>query len=167
MATPPPLAQAPAGADADAWEQACAAVRAYCGWHIAPSVTETVTVDGSGGPLQTLPTLRLTALSSITNDGTAVTDPQWSEAGMVRADCVTWWTWKFRGVTADITHGHDVCPPEIVGVLAEAASRGAAGSAVNQVGQVRMGGVSGTPGAAAFVLERTAVLDRYKLPPRP
>lgn len=157
-----PLAPTPSGVDEQAWASACAAVRAYCGWHVAPSVTETVTVDGSGSSVQLLPTLHLTSLVSITNDGTAVTDPEWSEAGMVRGS----WTSKWRGVTAEMVHGYDDCPAEIVGILHEAASRGVAGSAVSQVGQVRMGGVSGVPGAASFLMEQTAILDRYKLPPR-
>ena len=159
------LAVAPEGVDADAWEAACAAVRGYCGWHIAPSVTESVTVDGSGTEIQPLPTLHLTALNSITNDGVAVDAPEWSEAGMVRGAC---WSSKFRGVVADMTHGYDSCPPEILGVLAEAADRGVVGSAASQVGQVRMGGVDGVSGAVAFVIDkRSYVLDRYKLPPRP
>jgi hypothetical protein len=158
-----PLAATPTGVDADAWEAACGAVRAYCGWHVAPSVTETVTVDGPGGNVLFLPTLHLTGITSLTNDGTTVTDPEWSEAGMVRGS----WTSKFRGVVAEITHGYEECPAEIIGVLTEAASRGVGGSAVSQVGQVRMGGVSGVPGAASFMLEQEAVLDRYKLPPRP
>jgi hypothetical protein len=30
-----------------------------------------------------------------------------------------------------------------------------------------MGGVSGVPGAASFMLDQQAVLDRYKIPARP
>jgi hypothetical protein len=158
-----PLAAPPEGVDAVAWSAACEAARAYCGWHIAPSVTETVTVDGPGGSILMLPTLHLTDVASITNDGTAVTDPEWSEAGMVRGS----WSCRFRGVEVTMTHGYDSCPPEILGVLREAASRGVTGSAVSQVGQVRMGGVSGVPGAASFMLDQQAVLDRYKIPARP
>ena len=158
-----PLASMPEGVDEAAWDAACAAVRAYCGWHVAPSVTQTITVDGPGGSLLFLPTLHLTDVSSITSDGTAVTDPEWSEAGMVRGS----WTERFRGVTVTMTHGYTSCPDEIVGVLREAADRGVEGSAVSQVGQVRAGGVGGVPGAASFMLEQRAVLDRYKLPPRP
>ena len=153
------LAPAPVGVDQDAWDAACSAVRAYCGWHVAPSVTETVILDGSGSSVQMLPSLHVTDLTSITNDGTLVTDPEWSEAGMVRG-C---WTGRFRGVTVQMTHGYDECPAEILGVLTEAASRGV-GSAVSQVGQVRMGDSSGVPGAASFMLDQKAVLDRYALP---
>jgi len=161
----PPLAVAPAGVDAEAWDAACAAVRAYCGWHIAPSVTQTLTLDGSDTDVMLLPTLHVTDLSSITNDGTAVTEPEWSTFGIVRGTC---WTDKFRGVVVSFTHGYDECPPEIIGVLHEAADRGLEGSAASQVGQVRMGGVDGVAGAVAFVMDkRSDVLDRYKLPPRP
>jgi len=158
-----PLAATPEGVDEAAWSAACEAARAYCGWHIAPSITDTYTLDGPGSSILMLPSLKVTAVSSVTNDGTAVTDPEWSEAGMVRG-C---WSCKFRGVVVEMTHGYDVCPPEILGVLQEAASRGVGGSAVSQVGQVRMGGVSGVPGAASFMLDQKAVLDRYALPPRP
>ena len=159
-----PLAAAPDGVDADAWDAAAAAVRAYCGWHIAPSVTETVTVDGSGGDVQFLPTLHLTDLASISSDGTTVTDPEWSAAGMVRGAS---WSRRFRSVEATMTHGYDLCPPEILGVLHEAADRGLAGSAASQVGQVSMGGVAGVPGAAAFIADRAGILDRYRIPNRP
>ena len=157
-----PLAATPTGVDEAAWSAACGAVRAYCGWHIAPSVTEEVTLDGPGSGVLLLPSLKVTDVSAVTNDGTTVTDPEWSEAGMVRGS----WSCKFRGVTVTMTHGYEECPSEIIGVLLEAADRGV-GSSVSQVGQVRMGGVSGVPGAASFMLDQKAVLDRYKLPPRP
>lgn len=158
------LAVAPAGVETDAWDAACGAVRAYCGWHVAPSVTETVRLDGSGTSVMLLPTLHLTELA-IKNDGTPVSDPEWSAAGMVRTSGC--WTSKFRGVEATMTHGYSECPAEIVGVLLEASSRGVAGSTVSQVGQVRMGGNEGVSGSASFLLEQTAILDRYRLPPRP
>jgi hypothetical protein len=65
----------PAGVDEDAWAATVAEVRAFCGWHIAPEVTETLTLDGPGGYVLVLPTLHLVDLVSVTNDGTAVTDP--------------------------------------------------------------------------------------------
>ena len=160
-----PLAPAPAEVDADAWAAACDAVRAYCGWHVAPSVTETVTLDGSDSDVMILPTLHLTNLSTVMNDTVAVDSPEWSQFGIVRGTC---WTGKYRGVTLTMTHGYDLCPPEIVGVLHEAADRGLEGSAASQVGQVRMGGVDGVAGAVAFIIDkRSDILDRYKLPPRP
>lgn len=125
------LAPSPSGVDVAAWGAACAAVRAYCGWHIAPSVAEEVTIDGSGGSVEFLPTLHLTALTSITSDGSTVPDPEWSEAGMVRkgSGC---WTRKYRGVVAEITHGYDECPPEVFKVVAEMVAVSALGG-ISQV----------------------------------
>src|SRR5512139_2364445 len=96
------LPPTPAGVDDATWAATVAEVRAFCGWHIAPEVTETLTRDGSGGPVQVLPTLRLVDLISITNDGTAVTDPEWSTSGMVYAGTWARWTPKFRGVVAEV-----------------------------------------------------------------
>lgn len=149
-----PLAAAPTGVDADAWTAACAAVRAYCGWHIAPPVTEDVTVDGSGGSIQLLPTLHMTALTSITNDGAVVTDPEWSEAGMVRGS----WTSKFRGVTANMTHGFAACPPEIMTVLraiVASASQGGASSVTSGPHQVQF--------EQALNSQQRATLDLYRM----
>lgn len=115
----PSLAQAPDGADQGDWDAACAAVRSFCRWHIAPSHRETVTVDGSGGDVLFLPTHRLTALHSIIDDGRAIADPEWSAAGMVRGS----WSGKFRGVVVDMTHGFDECPSDVVKIISALAKR--------------------------------------------
>lgn len=154
-----PLAESPTGVDAEAWAAACAAVRDYCEWHVAPSVTEEVTMDGSGASVQILPTLRLTALISITNDGTAVTDPEWSSHGIVRG-C---WTCKFRGVVANMTHGYADCPADVLTVVSEmvaTSGRGGVSSVTNGTHQVQFD-------AASFNSQQRATLDRYRLPSRP
>lgn len=156
-----PLAYAPPGADEAAWDAACAAVRAYCGWHVAPSAQEDVVLDGSGSRVMMLPTLRLTDLTDVTDDGTAVDSPEWSAAGMVRKSTGGTWSWKFRSFAATMTHGYDDCPGELLGVIAEAASRGVAGVAATQVGQVR---IESGSGSAGFMLDQRAVLDRYRIP---
>lgn len=162
-----PPAAPPDGVDEFAWLAAWSAIRAYCEWHVTPSVTETVTVDGSGGSVQFLPTLHLTALTSITNDGATVSDPEWSEAGMVRGAA---WTSKFRGVEATMTHGYDDPPMEVVAVarnLAESAG------AMPGARQITSGPHSVTlteaaqAGASAMSPAHHAVLDRYRIPHRP
>ena len=151
------LADAPDGVDRDAWGAACAAVRAYCGWHVAPSVTEDVTVDGSGSSVQVLPTLHLTALHSITNDGSAVAEPEWSASGMVRrGGC---WTSRWRGVTARITHGYDACPLEVLDIVAEMV----ASAPSRSVSSVASGGHSVTYEPTMSTRQR-AVLDLYRRP---
>ena len=164
MADVLPSVPAPEGVDSDAWEAALAAVRAYCGWHVAPVITSTVTLDGPSGGLLMLPSLRVVNVGEVLNDGALVDSPEWSEAGMIRGR----WTSKFRGVQVTFDHGYEDFPGEVVGVLIEAASRGVGGSFIGQVGQVRFSaGASGTPGSASFMLEQKSVLDRYTIPPRP
>lgn len=161
-----PLAPLPAGFDQSSWDAACEAVRNYCGWHIAPVVNQTLTLDGSGATVQMLPTLRLSSVDEVLEDGVTqtVTYANYSQHGyLFRSDP---WTCNRNGLIVTITHGYDACPPAILSLLREAAQRGD-GSAMSQVGQVRMGGVAGVPGAAAFIAANTGVLDRYKLPPRP
>ena len=161
------LAPTPTGVEPVVWAAACEAVRAFCGWHVAPSVSESVTVDGSGGSVQFLPTLHLTALTSISSDGVEVTDPEWSAAGMVRGAC---WSRKFRGVTATMTHGYDEPPVEVVAV-----ARNLAESAGVMPGarQITSGPHSVTlteaaqAGASAMSPAHHAVLDRYRIPQRP
>lgn len=160
----PVLAAAPAGVDLGNWLAACAAVRAYCRWHIAPSVSEVLTLDGSGCPIQFLPTLRLTALTSITNDGVVVTDPEWSQAGMVRGPRC--WSPKWRSVVATITHGYDECPAEVAQVITDMVKL----ADLVGVGSVQAGPFQTTPapnaiqaGAVGLSQEQKRILDAYRL----
>ena len=165
-----PLAVPPEGVDAEAWAAASAAVRSYCGWHIAPSITETVTVDGSGGSVLLLPTLRLTNLADVVNDGQPVSDPEWSVNGLVRGK----WTSKFRGITLTMTHGYDEPPPDVLVIVADMAKARAldvVGASTVQAGSfgITFGTNSHVAQAGAVGISRMqrSVLDRYKLPPRP
>ncbi len=59
------------------------AIRDYCGWHVAPTLTCTFTGDGEGRLLM-LPAMGITGVTSLTVNGEAVTDYEWTGAGMVR-----------------------------------------------------------------------------------
>lgn len=114
-----PHPEPPAGTPKDEkWAEAVGVVRDYCRWHVAPEVTEEVTVDGPGGAVLHLPTLRLVELSSITNDGEPVADPDWLTSGMVRG-C---WTGRGRGVVATMTHGLHAWPDDLLKVVREVAA---------------------------------------------
>jgi hypothetical protein len=163
---PHPLPDTPAGVDELTWAATVAEVRAYCGWHIAPEVTETITVDGPGGPVLTLPTLRLVDLVSITNDGNLITDPDWSSSGMVHVyGPVTYhygaWSRRLRGVVAEITHGYEEWPLELFAVMTEMATTNSSAFA---------GIRSVASGSHSFTLEsslrpaQSEVLGRYQLP---
>ena len=165
-----PLAAAPDGVDAEAWAAACRAVREYCQWHVAPSVTQTLTLDGPGGSLLMLPSLRVTDVAEVTNDGTALADPEWSASGMIRARR---WSSRFRGVSVTLTHGYDECPEDILAVLEHMARNKTAletfGPAQTQsAGAFSMQMPTATlAGAVGLSGQHRGILDKYRLPPRP
>lgn len=150
-----------------------AAVRSYCGWHIAPSVTETITVDGQGGHVLALPTLHLTAVTAVSNasDVVSLDDVDWSEAGYLELRCGHW-TCRPRGVIATITHGYDTPPAEVVGVIMQVASRASsspAGITREQAGSVSFSyalTAPGVSGGVALLEHERAILDHYRIPPR-
>lgn len=96
----------------------CDAVRAECGWHIAPSREETVVLDGSGADVLALPTLYLTAVSAVTELGATVdaSTYDWSDAGYLqrRSGC---WTRRLRGVEVTMTHGYSGCPAALAALV--------------------------------------------------
>lgn len=165
----------------EARAQAEAEVRAYCGWHITPVVTETLVADGSGNRAQMLPTLRLVSVAAVTNDGDALTiglgpnsDVEWSRNGYLRFN--TWcskraFTSHLRGVTADVTHGYADWPADVLAVVRRLTQRALDSDGVGilaQVGQVRYAtGTDGLPATGTLTDLDRNVLDRYRLPPWP
>ena len=105
------LVDLPVGYDPAAVAAAEAMVRSYCGWHIAPSETHTVTLDGKGGSTLFLPSLHVTAITSITVDGTllAATGYEWSETGQVNRKYGAW-PRKLRSIVVVFTHGYTDVP---------------------------------------------------------
>ncbi|BBC53883.1 putative head-to-tail connector protein [Mycobacterium phage HC] len=88
---------------------ALAAARRYCGWHVSPVRTDDeIEVDGSGGAVLSLPTLRLLDVKSVVELGTAldVDTLTWSR----RKGTITkpWGRWTARdgGVVVTVTHGY-------------------------------------------------------------
>lgn len=142
-----------------------AAVRTYCGWHIAPTRTDTFVVNGTGATVLPLPTMHLTAVDSLTEDGAEVevANVQWSAAGYLYRPAP--WTTRLRGVSAQVQHGYADVPLEVQAVVLSVAARGAAtpdGAVRQQVGSVSLS-FTGAGGVALLEHEQ-AVLDRYRLP---
>lgn len=154
-------------------DQASAAVRSYCGWHIAPVETDqTITVDGHGGSRLRLPTGKLIDVAEVRNDDALIPADQlwWSTFGWIERDpgC---WTTKPNGVTATITHGYDTVPDDIVEVVVSVAARAAAsptGATREQAGSVSFTWSTVAPGVAGgigFLAHELAILDTYRLAP--
>lgn len=166
MLIPPPV-----GVDETVWAAALGAVRGYCGWHVAPSITEAVQVEGGGG-LLLLPSLHVTAVLSITDEDerdvplAGVRKPRRNGIlrGPFRDGCM---------YTAQITHGYDETPAEVVAIvtdLAEAAGV-VAGATSMSAGPFQVSFSSRSAAAQAGVVGlselQRLVLDRYRLNVRP
>lgn len=112
---------------------ASAVVRAYCGWHVTPSIRETLVLDGSGSRRLMLPTKYLTDVHSVFINGVECTTYSWSEDGWL-----TYYDGYFpegnRAVTVTITHGYDYLPSvsKVVDKLIQRASLSPTGNIVNQ-----------------------------------
>lgn len=163
------IGAAPAGVNLDKLlGAASSAVRRFCGWHVAPAVDATLTVDGSGGRDLMLPTLALNSVASVTEGGVVV-DPMWYEwtaSGWLRKPAGRW-TGRLRGVVAEVNHGFDGAAD-----LVELVCRVAARSAVQPAGIVREQALTqsvqyATAGGVALMADEKADLALYRLPGRP
>lgn len=95
-----------------------AAIRDYCGWHIAPSKTDVVTLDHLGHRVLQVPSLHVTAVTSVVDaDDKPISDYEWSQNGSLRR--VPGWPKGYRSVTVSFTHGFTSTPPSIVAVLVD------------------------------------------------
>jgi len=164
-----------AGDAQSAIDQATALVRRYCGWHVTPSVSETVTLDGPECSTQILPSLHVTAVTSVTVDGVllAVGDYSWSEIGVIEyarfgpffASASRWPTGLGKVVVV-MTHGYDEAP-DLARLIMAQADRGQ--NVPDRVRSTQMGPRSETytTDGQEYSMSELAVLDRYRLPGRP
>ena len=123
---PAELATTLTATDEERLLQAEAAVRAYCGWHIAPVRTDdVVALDGPSSGYLLLPSLHVTAVASVVVDGEEV-DPTtytWTRGGVLRRGTGYTWGATPSGVTVTFTHGHDAPPPAVTAVVQAIAQR--------------------------------------------
>ena len=162
---------------------AMAAVRSYCGWHVAPVETHTVTIRAEGEGVLLLPSLHVVSVDSVEVDGEPVTDYSWREHGTLRTTsrcCMSTHLWGHRHegggwcgkVEVAFTHGFDEAD-DVKGIVLAAAARMAsspAGVVRAQTGQVSETYTQTSPnqaGGMALLDSERAVLDRYRLPARP
>lgn len=151
------LASYRAGSDDDAVAASLAAARSYCGWHIAPAITETLTLYPVGGVL-ILPTLRATAVVVTAADGTVIPADDYE---LVSTHINFRGSWYGTGsVTVALTHGYAEIPADIKRAILGGAHTG---SFVD--GRLKSAG----PFAYEFNDdgEPASTLDLYRLPPRP
>ena len=148
-----------------------AAVRAYCGWHIAPTVIEDVVLDGSGTRSLFLKTLRLRDVIAAEVSGVPVdvASLEWSEAGFLRADGI--FPDRLRSVRLTIEHGFDSAADvaQIIRDIAGRADNAPGGVVREQAGGLAISNSLTAPGVAGGVVlmdHERRMLDKYRLPGR-
>lgn len=155
--------------EADRLGQAESAIRDFCRWHIAPQITEGVTVKGSGYVTHVLRTRKLVTVTNVSLNGSSLVegvnftvDP----IGILeRIDGGQFTGW----LSLTMTHGYDTVPPVLEALIADMAKSGAMGA----VGASKM-----DAGPFSVTLSHTAdaggvglstgqrhVLSRYALEP--
>lgn len=106
------------------------AARRYCGWHVTPVQTDSgLVLDGPGGRVLSLPTLRVVSVSALSEDGVALdvgtglpgydstSDVLISSVGLVRKVSGGCWSSKFGGISVSMQHGYDDASDWQSGVL--------------------------------------------------
>ncbi len=153
---------------------ASTSVRNDCRWHVAPVITETVTVDGCLSRLLLLPTLRLVSVTAvrILDD----TETAWmpvtgwriakAEAGMLYR--AVGWNHGPASIQVDMTHGYAQTPADLLPVIAARCQRNLADSILTQRSET----VGTRTASESYNVNRLQIeagqsaLTAYRLPPR-
>ena len=113
----------------DEVDAAVSALRAECGWHIAPMSDDPVTIALDVPWRESwlnLPTLKLVTVDEVrTTSDDAVVDPNTYQVSMaqggIRLLC-GFWPYGFGTIEVDFTHGYESCPPDLLPVIASIAT---------------------------------------------
>lgn len=117
---------------------ASAAIRAYCGWHVAPVLDCSITLDGEAGDIW-LPTNALASVTSAKVGGEDVTVIGSNRRGRVR---LAHKTCGLGNVAIDYVAGYDVAAcPDLMGVVVQRVMASVAMTSYG-VSQETAGGVS-------------------------
>lgn len=142
-------------------------IRTLCGWHIAPEITETVTLDSYGQDTLLLPTLHLVDVAAVKYwNGTELADVAgWdSRTGWSPRSCTIHKPGGFpigrRIIEVTMVHGYTEPPSAILDAIAEIVEPG-------RIVQESIGSRSVSFAESAPVWGAVGTLSRYRLGPRP
>lgn len=142
-----------------------AAIRDYCGWHVAPNLQCTFTGEGEGR-LLVLPAMGVTAVSSLEVEGAAVDSYEWTAAGMLRLVSSTFPD-KWRSIECVYNAGFDAgAIGQVVAQIASNALAAAPGVASERAGNVSITfnqTGTGITGGVSLLPRDYALLAPYKL----
>jgi hypothetical protein len=149
---------------------AVAGIRRHCGWHVSPSRTESVVLDGHGGPVERLPSLHVTEVGEVRDAGAVLTyraDYRWSAMGLLKRTRGSF-SPHFRDVEVTFTHGHDDVP-DLVGLVHSVVSRAMAspmGATREQAGTMSVSWATTAPGVSGglvLLASELSMLSTFKL----
>jgi len=144
-----------------------ATVRQFCGWHVTPVKTgHEVELDGPGGRLLALPTLRLVTLTEVTEDGKTldVSGLYVSKRGLVRKKSGGFWSPHYGAITVTMDHGIEDTDAFNAAVLSfiDRMSKAPTGGDPIAVGPFRWAEQK-TVSRSAFSATELAILEQYRL----
>lgn len=165
----PTLALEPDGVDPVAWAAACRRVRTECGWHIAPTIQETVRVRLTG-PALVLPSMEILEVTSVQIGDELLDASAWElmPGEPVIMLCGRWWC-HHRVAVVEMSHGYEDCPEDLLAALTAMSSvpAGVVGSQM-QAGPFQVSPPAyATAGPASLSDAQRASVAAYKRPPRP
>lgn len=147
-------------------------IRRRAGWHIWPLVTaHTLVLDGPGGTVLSLPTLKLVALTSIDDDGTALVPADLRispSTGLVKKRDGAAWSTEYGAITVVMDHGEEEVP-ELANLALKLVARGLAstmGATREQSGALSVNWSMTTQGVAAGIVptaDERSLMDSYVL----
>lgn len=149
------------------------AIRNYCGWHVAPRVTETKVFDGNGGTILGLPSLHVTSVDAVTVSGVDwLEQVEWSEIGNLRAKSA--FPDRYRSVEVTFTHGYAIDEVQDLVMVGEQVARNAAASPMGIVRenlgsrQITLAQLApGVAGGLTLLQRDLDILNQYRLVKRP
>lgn len=144
-------------------------VRRFCGWHVAPVITETLVLDGSGGRTLLLPSQRVRSLTSVHCDGVDVTNMvQYSTtSGMLEIDGT--WSHRLGGIKVKLEHGYSTEElPDVAALILNIAKRAGSGQSLIASQSVNGSSVSyltagGAPLSVPLLQIEKDMLEPYRL----
>lgn len=145
------------------------AIRTECGWHVAPIITESLVLDGTGDTALLVPSKRVRNIISATSDGRDVTDQVKFSRRAGVLTLASGWSCDVGSIELTIEHGYEVEEVADVASLIVTLTKRAASSGA--IVQQSVGGASvklavGREGASLGVplLEsEKAILSPHKL----
>lgn len=146
--------------------RALAGARRYCGWVVTPAVSGAVLyLDGPGTRDLSLPTMNMTALTDVVEDGIDldVTTLAWSRQGIMRKTTGHRWSRQLGAIQVTITHGYSVEDAADWRGAVLAACDLAAQNVGQQLQQYTVDDVQRNWFKSAQFAFNTAILDPYKL----